>query len=459
MPVSSKHPLYEAHAAHWQRCRDCYRGEDAVKARGVGYLPKPGGLTNDQYDAYKVRALFYEALGRTIDGFVGSISRKDATIEAPASMEPFILDATADGMSLAELIKAMCNETILQGRGGVLVDYDEVLARPYLAIYKAENITNWDRDTVILNETVYENDPEDKFKKLAIEQYRELSIVEGVYTVTLWRKPKGARPIEDEWVIHGTPITPKFRGTGFNEIPFFWLTPLGNTTRIDSPPLLGLVNVCLSHYRTSADLEHGRHFSGLPTLVVTGSSEGDSPIQVGSLAAIVLSDSAAQVYYAEVKGDFTSLENALRDKQDMMATLGAAVFHDTPKGVEAAETARIRTSGETSLLVGVTTAVETTLQAALECAAKWMGAAGKIEVTLNRDYVDTKLDGPTLTALVLGYQAGAISLPQFLYNLQQGELLQPDTDIEEEVALTEAANKKREEATAALAVKTKAPAK
>src|SRR4051812_27735394 len=125
MPINSRHPLYDAHFPHWQRCRDVYRGEDAVKARGKSYLPKPGGLSEEAYDAYKVRALFYEATGRTIDGFVGAISRKDPVIEAPAALDIMLKDATADGMSLNELSKAMCSETILQGRGGILVDYDE----------------------------------------------------------------------------------------------------------------------------------------------------------------------------------------------------------------------------------------------------------------------------------------------------------------------------------------------
>lgn len=140
-----------------------------------------------------------------------------------------------------------------------------------------------------------------------------------------------------------------------------------------------------------------------------------------------------------------------------MAVLGAAVFHRDGKGVEAAETARIRTSGETNLLAGIVTAVEETILAVLQCAAAWMSVTDAIEVTLNRDFVDTKLDGPKLTGLVAAYQSGGLSLQQFLYNLQQGELLAPDTDIEQEAASLEAANAKKAEDAANLAAQTKQP--
>lgn len=454
MPISSTHPLYDAFIDRWRRCRDVNEGQDAVKSAGKKYLPKPGGLTDEAYKAYVERALFYEAVGRTIEGFVGAISRIDPVIEPADALKDILDDVTADGMPLNELTKSLCGETILQGRAGVLVDYDDTLGRAYLKLYQTEAITNWSDAGVVLHETVYETDPTDKHKQLAIEQYRELSIDGGVYTVTLWRKPKGAIT-KDDWVIHET-IVPKKVGKAFEEIPFFWLTPLGKTTRIEKPPLLGLVNVCISHYRNSADLEHGRHFTGLPTPYVTGTVNDGTEIRIGSTVILQLPDANSKVGFMEFTGQgLKSLETALEAKEQMMGVLGAAVFHDAPRGVEAAETARIRSNGETSLLVGVTTAVEATLEAALQCAAEWSGIKGEVEVTLNREYVDTTLDGPTLTALVAAFQAGALSLPQFLFNLQQAELLAPDTDIEAEQAVVLAETAARQDAAIKLAQSTK----
>jgi hypothetical protein len=450
MAIDSRHTLYKQNAERWQRCRDVYEGEDAVKARGKAYLPRAEGMTDSEYNAYKERALFYEATGRTIDGFVGAISRKEPTIEAPSKLQLVIDDATADGLSLNELVKRMCAEAILQGRGGLLVDYDDKLDRPYMALYQAEAITNWFDGGVVLAETVYEPDPEDALAQVETQQLRQLGLNEGVYTVTIWRKSK-ANPMAAEWAVYET-LTPMRRGKVLDAIPFYWLSPMGKTSRVAKPPLLGLVSVCLSHYRNSADLEHGRHFTGLPTLYVTGISDTDSPIRVGAMAAITVADPNAKIGYAEFTGQgLRSLETALEQKQQMMAVLGASVFNDGPNGVEAAETARIRTSGETSLLSGVVTAVEETIEAALTMCAEWLGVSGTINVTLNREYVDTTMDGPTLTALVSAFQAGALSLPQFLYNLQQGELLAPDTDLEEEAAIVAAEAKRRQDDALAMA--------
>ncbi len=76
MPVDTVHPDYFENKGKWQRCRDVIDGEETVKERGEDYLPKPAGQTDDDYEAYKTRALFYNATGRTLDAMVGMVFRK-----------------------------------------------------------------------------------------------------------------------------------------------------------------------------------------------------------------------------------------------------------------------------------------------------------------------------------------------------------------------------------------------
>lgn len=429
--------MYDANYAKWKRCRDSNEGGDAVKSSGKDYLPKPGGFDDEEYANYLLRALYYEAVGRTVSGFTGAIARKDPIIDIPAQLQPLVDDATANGLSLDELIKTLCSETILTGRVGVLVDYDEKMARCYLVPYLVESIVNWADELVVLNETVYERDPDDRFKMVAIEQYRQLWMDDGAYTVTVWRKLKTEDNKPADWAVYST-IVPKRVGKALEAIPFHWLTPMGKTAAVARPPLLGLVDVCMAHYRNSADLEWGLHFSGLPTLYVTGSMPTDEPVRAGSTAAIMIENPAAKVGYAEFDGDgLGSLERQMESKERMMAVLGASVFSQEKNGVESEGTTRIRKSGETNLLVGVVVSVEETIKAALECAAEWMGIAGEVEVTLNRDFIADTIDGPTLTAMVAAVQAGAMSLNTFTYALEQGDILPPDTDIDTEVAALE----------------------
>jgi len=63
MSVESKHPLYQKRSSQWEIIRDCYEGEDAIKAKGEKYLPRASGSANWQYEAYKTRARWVNFVG------------------------------------------------------------------------------------------------------------------------------------------------------------------------------------------------------------------------------------------------------------------------------------------------------------------------------------------------------------------------------------------------------------
>jgi hypothetical protein len=435
VPITSTHPAYQDNIARWKRCRDAYAGEDAVKSAGRDYLPRLSGQSTEEYEAYVMRALYYGAVGRSIDGFVGAIVRKPPVPKLPAKMEMFEQDTTASGIGLVEFIKKLASEDLTAGRVGVLVDFDETAKRAYLVAYQAESITNWGKDFIVLKETAYVADSTDPFLQKKVDQYRELVLLDGVYTVRIWQKKTDVTAqTQDQWAVTQELKPTKF-GISLKEIPFFWLSCFGRSDKIEQPPLLSLVNVALSHYRSSADLEHGRHFTAMPTLYVTGIRDTNTPIRVGARAAILLEDPASKAGYAEFSGQgLGSLEKALEEKEHMMAVLGGQVFADRRKGIEAAETARIRTSGETSLLMSVVSSIEETLEAALRFAADWMNVTGDIDVAINRDFIDTTLDPQTLAGLLKAYLSRAISLETFLYNLKAAEMMDPAKTIEEEIA-------------------------
>ena len=116
----------------------CYEGEDAVKRAGAKYLPRLSGQENNDYAAYLLRALYYEAVSRTVDGYVGAIVRKPPVLNLPGKIADFEQDTTASGIGLVEFIKKLCCENLLVGRLGILVDFDERANRAYLAIYTSE---------------------------------------------------------------------------------------------------------------------------------------------------------------------------------------------------------------------------------------------------------------------------------------------------------------------------------
>lgn len=450
MAIDSQHPVYKDKIELWQRCRDAYEGEDAVKAQGQKYLPLcDPSQTSAEYAAYKQRAHYFEAVGRTIDGYVGAIARKSHTIELPSGMEDFETDATANGVPLDELIKLLCRDAFLVSRGGILVDFDADKKRSYLQFYTAEQIINWGPDFVVLCETIYETKNEDGGPETSeVAQIRHVHKQGNAFQVDLWRKDDDPQTGSQWRIAERLPLTK--RGLPVGEMPFFWLSSVGRTDKYVKPPLLGLVNTALSHFRSSADLEHGRHFTAMPTLYVTGESS-DTPIRVGAAAALVLPDANSKVGYAEFVGQgLGSLEKAIDKKEEQMAVLGAAAFAEPKRTFESAAAVRMRMSGENTLLGSIVTAVETLLQGALGYAARWMGSNGAIKVVLNREFVNITLDGQTIQGFVSAYQAGAMSLEAFLFNLQQASMLPPDADIATEAAAAKAqADENREKELAA----------
>jgi hypothetical protein len=196
-----------------------------------------------------------------------------------------------------------------------------------------------------------------------------------------------------------------------------------------------MANLAISHYRLGADLAHGLHFTALPTFYVAGGDK-EQTISIGGASALVLADSNAKVGYAEFSGaGLAAIATEIATKENQLSALGAAIIASEIRKSETATAARIRHSGETSLMLGVVAAVEAGLEAALKFAAAWIRMPdADITVTLNDQFVGEKLDAQTVTALVAAYLAGAMTLEAFLRALQDGDLIEPKTDLAAEAA-------------------------
>jgi hypothetical protein len=84
MPVDSLHTEYERFLPKWVRAREVLAREDTIKAAGVKYLPRLESQTDVEYANYVARAVFYNATGRTAEGFSGMIFRREPVIRTPA---------------------------------------------------------------------------------------------------------------------------------------------------------------------------------------------------------------------------------------------------------------------------------------------------------------------------------------------------------------------------------------
>lgn len=184
MAVNDLHPEYLWNLGAWIRAREVLAGEDAVKSAGEKYLPRLEAQTDEEYDAYRARASFFNATARTADGYLGLVFRRPPFIKVPGrgttkdtkdtkgeggrasgetpdaargtralprtrtgierAMAEFVNDADMLGMSLASYARNVVREVIAVGRAGTLVDWEsESENRVYASLYTAENILNW----------------------------------------------------------------------------------------------------------------------------------------------------------------------------------------------------------------------------------------------------------------------------------------------------------------------------
>lgn len=447
--VTTEHSDLFEYKEMWERMRDHLSGSDAIKRGGTKYLPMLGdpNKASDQadYESYKMRAVYYEATKRTRDAMLGALLMKPPQYNNfPEKFMGQLKRVTMDGFSMETFIRNVLSELIGVSRAGVLLDRGTGPNDPlYFVQYMAEDIRNWRFERVndeihltllVLHETV--NEADGRFDTEERSRYRVLELIDGVYIQTVF---EGARNDKNEVVYtEQEPVVPTNKGVPLDYIPFVFFTPLGDVPTLVEPVLTPIATINNSHYMTSADLEHGRHFTGLPTAWVAG-FDPETELKIGSQIAWVSSDPSARAGFLEFTGQgLRTLEVALAEKQEQMATMGARMLRPPKTGVEAAETARIYQSAESSSLGHLAGIAGECFTKLIGYWLEWQGSdPTDVSIDLNTDYIDTRLDSASLTAIVAAWMNGAISRETLFYNLQQGELIPDGVDFEEEAGRIE----------------------
>jgi hypothetical protein len=478
VPVNSTHPDYDASIVAWQRARDVFAGEDAVKFAAEKYLPRLDCQDDKEYLAYKNRASFFNASARTADGFVGLIFRRDPTFKLPEkksgvgdALAEFVEDADMLGTSLTAFSKKLVTEIIGVGRAGTLIDWnEEAEQRAYAVPYSAENIINWHTERVngrnvltlvVLKEVsqtpAAETDP---FEPEEIQQLRVLKLVppqttndkqpvDWSYQVEIWQflsdgqNTSGTRNRgKKKWKLVET-VTPLRLGKPLPLIPFVFHGPRHSLPEVDKIPLEDIIAVNLDHYRLNADYKHGMHFTALPTAWVSGFDKNSS-LRIGSSTAWVAETPGATAGFLEFTGQgLTTFERAMDRDEQLMAVLGTRMLESRKRVGETAAAIELRQSGENSILNTVSLSVSAGLTQVLRWVYWWNStepipdAIGPdlVLACLNTDFSVTGMSFQEIAALVAAWQAGAISQDTMLDLFRAGEVIAPGRTNEEEIKL------------------------
>ena len=220
------------------------------------------------------------------------------------------------------------------------------------------------------------------------------------------------------------------RGVPLDFIPFVFIGPTSNSATIEKPPLIDLVDVNLSHYRTMADLEHGRHFTALPTPWVAGAApavegQDSEPLEIGSGKAWMLGENGKAGMLEFSGAGLTSLVTAEQDKRKMMAVLGARLLEEQSGSAETATAVGMRHAGTHATLRTIAQSIEQGLTKALEWHVWWMTTLASPEETdalmsLNKEFFTVKASPQEVQVALAALQAEEISFATFYNILQTG---------------------------------------
>jgi hypothetical protein len=446
--MNNVNPDYEKWLHIWRKCRNGIEGQEAVHKASELYLPRLSGQNNKAYESYKMRATYVNFSGRTLDAMEGMIFKKKPIIDAPPVFDTILKDVDLAGADIQTFSELLVDELLKVGRLGVLVDYPNIQTigmtlgqlqllglRPYATIYKAESILDWRYERinnvntltyVKLQETIEVKTGEYDWE--LVPQLRILKLQDGIYVVCIYQQ------IKSDWVLVEE-TTPIMNNSPMNFIPFVFDGVYGVDSDITKPILLDLVNVNLSHYRSMADYEHGLHFTGLPTPVFWGARlDDDSTISLGSAEALAFDDPSGHAEFLEFTGSgLSQLREAIKDKQEMMASLGSKVLISDKRVGESADTAMIQRNAEYSVLASLAYSASSCLTKVFQLMAMWLRVnPDNVSVKLNTDYQPKGLDANRFRELTNAYLSGAISYDEYFYNLRDNEIIRGSTTIEEE---------------------------
>lgn len=475
MPNESLFPVnaeYDEYCGDWKQARDWVAGEKAVKDAGTEYLPKLDEMTNGEYKSYKERTKFFGATGRTLNGLIGMLFRRDPKKNLIGiELETFGKDVDLQGQTINEYANEIAKDVMAVGRGGTLIDFNLQEKRSYFAFYCAESICDWEvtrrfgkmmLTRLVLHEYVDDEapakigdfDPNVENQKQKIEQLRVISLIGETEqalqcVIERWQMQEtgSGKKKKSEWVKLPDILTVTRNGVALTFIPFVFHSSEISGECCCKPPLMDIISVNIHHYRISADYNHAIFFAGTPTAWVAGFPT-ESKLRIGSSVAWVSENVLAKAGYLEFTGQgIEPIRQALEDDKRDMAILGARLLEEQKRDSEATETVRIRQTGETSILSNIADNLSKTLTRAIKIAAWWvtLQAATPEDITdenasfaIQKDFIESKMDPAELTALTTTWLRGGISHDTYLDNLRKGEVL-PDgiTNDDERIRIEE----------------------
>ena len=508
-----QHVDYRQFYPLWITAKDFNEGEYAVKGKREIYLPRLNNQTPAEYAAYLKRATFFNGIALTVTGLMGSlfrespelniypVSRSASANSSTAQPEPVALTdqeletlkpkfdkshISKDHLSYMNFFKQVAKEILLTSRCGVLVDLPTIPSstpEPFCVFYCPENIINWRwRDTgksLILDQVILVESKQQTEAFGISDQllFRVLQLDANGHYEQLLITPSPATPNILEAATQQR-IVPLLKGEPLDFIPFQFFGSSINTPQINTMVLKDIMSLNNSHYRSYAEVEHGRFFCGMPTYWVKGAglskgvgmpgpASADSVGQSNSTPFVVgpnniwLLDTEDDVGILEFKGSgLTYLESALEQKQAQMAAMGSKLLVQNRRAAGIPTTMlELAQLGEQATLLDIAN----NLDEGLSTVINWMLKFASLDdtyvakVSMNKDFEPSEITAREMRAIESLYDRGLLPIPIIYDVFRSSGILKSSITLAEFTVLVEQRleeRKKEQEEAAALQAET-----
>lgn len=453
------HPEFDENKERWERLQDCFDGEDAVKAKGIKYLPATPGQILDgmsatctnkdnfgyqSYQNYKRRARFPDFYGEGVKTLVGIMNEKPAKIVVPERMNYIFNSVTRNNENVHTLLRKIHFAQLTMGRGGLLAELGTqktATPQPYLELYEALKIINWDdgryndknndgetsitTDKTRLNMVVLDESGSKRkggFTWEAVNSYRVLSLgslQSQVDNVSSDGETYHQYVVEsDTQVTSAEEITPQSRDKPLTKIPFTFFGPLDLDAKVDQPPLDGLAILCLHIYMAQADYRQTLFMQAQETLVVVGGIKNAAPpgpkntaekeaLRVGADSRIDVGPNGDAKYIGVSSKGLSEMRVAIENDNQLAAVRTGQLLAPGKMSMESGEALKTRVAGQTATLTSVAVASALALERALQDIALWLGEdPAKVKVEPNLDFSNYRVATQDLVQMITAKRLG-----------------------------------------------------
>lgn len=426
MSVDTKHKLYTAMLPRWQLVSDAVAGSHAVKAQSTVYLPMPNKTDTTpenkaRYEIYLNRAMFVEVTKTTAQSLIGLAFKTDPALEA-TGLELLEFDIDGAGNSIYQQSQQALSDLLKRGRCGLLVDYPQTDGgasiaamraqgiKPTVTKYTALDIINWHSEKiggqmlltlVVLSEIVQEPVVGNPFAVTDVQQYRALRLIDGVYTVEVWRDGTIVETYEPR----------QSNGQAWPVIPFMFVGAESNTPDSTAIPLESIATVNLHHYLNSADYEDSVYRVGQVQPYISGLDAEwrdhleKTGVRIGSPTALMLPQ-GGQFGFAQAQPNMLPKEG-MADKIKLMQSLGAKLIESGGVAKTATQDRSEQRAQHSVLSLCVSNLNEAYTQCLKWC-AMFMGASEDVRYAVTQDFTDLSIDPALLTEMRNQNQAGLL---------------------------------------------------